>query len=532
MLTITVGLNWTNIWGEIPSEVKKELKELLQFEVPNHQFMPNFILNKWDGIKRFYVEKTDKLFLIHSGHLNLVLSFLDQYEIDYKIDNPFLPMFKDEIDYSKMNLKGITLKDNQIYALKEIIKNGRGILQAPTGSGKTEISLALIKYYLDDLYSRNEGTIVLILTHRQTVFDMVWKKRIKKRLDVIENKSDIPGILNFNYKNSWITLAMAQTFVLNIDKFASSIRIKLIICDEIHNAEPYMRNVPDEMSKELSNLSRHLKSKTKKFKTLLKKKTYDEIFVERLQESMDTMESLAEAFSETPKNSFNVKIFKKLKAPYKIGLSATPVDIVDGQQDLIQKMNLTSHFGDILEIEHEYDHEVKIKMFEVDYDFVAADYRDAKRLLFENPQRLEIIKKVLDPTDQTIIFVKEIAHGTRLMRELRINFIHGKTPRKIRDDLCKQFEDGKLKNLIVNGIFWFGIDINCINHIILVHIEKSFKNVVQAIGRGRREDEGKDILKVTDFYDLEDIYLEEHSCNRLDFYKFMKYDVEIIELEE
>ena len=132
--------------------VARELSEFFTFEVPNAKFMPSVRNRLWDGKIRLFSPGTGKIYF---GLLPYVKEFLKEqgYKVIY------------DTDFSKRNLdKSITTKfvrslqkkkfkarEYQIDAIHTILESHRGLILSPTGSGKSFIIYALIRYYLQEL---------------------------------------------------------------------------------------------------------------------------------------------------------------------------------------------------------------------------------------------------------------------------------------------------------------------------------------------------------------------------------------------
>ncbi|MCJ8341676.1 MAG: DEAD/DEAH box helicase [Cetobacterium sp.] len=70
---------------------------------------------------------------------------------------------------------------------------------------------------------------------------------------------------------------------------------------------------------------------------------------------------------------------------------------------------------------------------------------------------------------------------------------------EIREQAIKDLENGKLKFLLTVDIFNEGVDIPCINQVILLRPTESAIVYVQQIGRGLRKNKNKDYLVILDF---------------------------------
>ena len=130
--------------------VAKELSEFFTFEVPNAKFMPSVRSRLWDGKIRLFSPGTGKIYL---GLLPYVRKFLatQGHKIKYGegirasrgIEKDLIKKFVNKIS------KSLKVRDYQLDAIHHIINNDRGLILSPTGSGKSFIIYALIRYYVD-----------------------------------------------------------------------------------------------------------------------------------------------------------------------------------------------------------------------------------------------------------------------------------------------------------------------------------------------------------------------------------------------
>jgi len=131
--------------------VARELSEFFTFEVPGAKFMPTYRKRIWDGKIRLFSSSTGK---IYYGLLPYVTKFLQGQGYKIRLEEDFRPH---EIDkritrrFIKSIEKNFKARDYQIDAIHHILESNRGLILSPTGSGKSFIIYALIRYYLQEL---------------------------------------------------------------------------------------------------------------------------------------------------------------------------------------------------------------------------------------------------------------------------------------------------------------------------------------------------------------------------------------------
>ncbi len=87
-----------------------------------------------------------------SGLVPRMKRLLKEKKIEVRMTpHPDHPDYDPTNDYRQIEvpeLAGVTLRDYQVRAIKTALARGRGIIQAGTGAGKTEIAIAMVRWYL------------------------------------------------------------------------------------------------------------------------------------------------------------------------------------------------------------------------------------------------------------------------------------------------------------------------------------------------------------------------------------------------
>jgi len=148
------------------------------------------------------------------GFLQFVESVLEDYEYKVIDERPKIDLEK-FVDL-KLELKDIQLYDHQKNAIKKALNNRRGLIVSPTGSGKTEIFLAMIKML--------KGSTLVVFNRTQLAQQTMERAKLRG-LDagIVQGK-------NILEKN--ITMATIQS----IEKIDNIKKYKNLIIDETHNA--------------------------------------------------------------------------------------------------------------------------------------------------------------------------------------------------------------------------------------------------------------------------------------------------------
>lgn len=131
----------------------KELSQYFTFDVPNHKYMPAYRNKFWDGKIRLFGLHNH---LIYRGLLDYVKKFANDrnYEISgfeektSSVKREVLCQFIENHLDPRLSGKPVKLHDYQINAIQHAIEQKRCLLLSPTGSGKSMIIYALLRYYL------------------------------------------------------------------------------------------------------------------------------------------------------------------------------------------------------------------------------------------------------------------------------------------------------------------------------------------------------------------------------------------------
>lgn len=138
--------------------VMMELSTILTFMVPGYQFMPTYRNKMWDGKIRLLNYKNHELYI---GLLHEVKKFAKSRDYNLIVDEELLSENSFSVHEVKHFLDSLTLpfqpRDYQIKSFAYAIRNHRGLILSPTGSGKSFIIYLILKYY-------NKKTLLIVPT--------------------------------------------------------------------------------------------------------------------------------------------------------------------------------------------------------------------------------------------------------------------------------------------------------------------------------------------------------------------------------
>ena len=226
------------------------------------------------------------------------------------------------------------------------------------------------------------------------------------------------------------------------------------------------------------------------------------------------------------------EVIRACNAFFRFGMSGTPLKRSDGAD-----LKLIAATGPIIYevrnkflIERGISSKAEIRLVAIRQPEIPkkTPYRDVYRIgITENLQRNRalclIVDQLVKEGHKVVVMVREIEHGNQIDKRLwsfktqsflTHQFINGQEPTNVRQKALRDFEKGDLQVLIATSILDEGIDLPCIDAIVLAGGGKSSIKTLQRIGRGLRKGKSGKLI-VVDTIDFQHHYLLEHSNQRL-----------------
>lgn len=527
----------------------------------------------WDGYTYVYDKKKHR---IADGLFNQVITYIEHvqeklpdltYTVTDTRDEPFLDVsdMSDTIT-ALSDGKEYTLRDYQYNAVRSAIDNGRGIIGAAVNSGKSFISVGIIKE-LSKYLERGEKVAYFVPT--LTIFSQIIP-------EFQENfgKDNVGYIGNSKRKISKINVitlsSMASALKNPVDnlpkdkKLTGKNRTLQIFADEIF---PFFQDSQNERAI-LKNLAHNYPSSTKSRaeikgwlqdaeKTLLTNSKVRLFINKKHAEYRKVVQSKVgdkyDKYIKTVEFAKDVKVivvdeghhsgadqaFKTLlsfpNAQYKFAMTGS----YDPDKEL-QTQRMKGLFGDVISSVSN-DHlisrgisakpiinMVKIKGALSLYPGEEKDYlRVVDVGIVHNDDRnnviVQLVKRMYELKKPSLIIVGRIEHGEilkDLLTELNIEsvFLQGSVTGDDRQQVIDNFKQGKLKVIIATSIFDEGLSINEFEALFMVSSTRSPRLVIQRIGRVLRKKKGDNSAIVFDFYDETNIFLKSQGDARLKIY--------------
>ena len=457
----------------------KEITEICSIEDPNAIYRNAFVENEWDGKIRL-LRRNKEIIIIPNGLTNDVIEYLN-FSSDTTIVIIEHTIPKKKFDW-KIN-KHIIPRKYQIEAMKSSIKSKKGIIQLPTGSGKTIIA---------SLITQKIGLKTLICVHTIDLLNQAYntfKMMIPNaNIGIIGNGKKIIGD---------ITIATIQS---------------LCKANERRKMLNEYRNImePEEYEK-------------------LKNEKKNNMNDEELMEIFDSIKMIIwDEVHLLPAFTFYRTTMNFKNTTYKIGMSATPrrddgldLKIKAGIGEIIYKKN----FHDMIKMGYLCPCNVYLKKIKHPENYPNKFKAIYSRGIIINTERnIEIVNLFHELNGITMVLVKYKKHADiihSIYREkygINIPILHGKLGKRQRKEMVYNFKNNKILRIIATTLADIGLDIPHLNNVIIAGGGKSSVRTLQRAGRVMRIYPDKKVGNVYDFID-DAQYLYEHSLLRKDVYE-------------
>ena len=457
--------------------VARELSEFFTFEVPGAKFMPSVRRRIWDGKIRLFGVGNGKMY---SGLLPYVEEFLEEQGHAYTVSEEFSKRTLDKSTTTKFvqSLSQIKARDYQIDAIHNILEYDRGLILSPTGSGKSFIIYALVRYYVQRVLR------VLIVVPTTSLVEQMFTDFADYGWASDEYCHRLYAGKDKETKKE-VVISTWQSIYGENKKYFS--QFDVVFVDEAHLAK----------AKSLVGIMTKLTDC--KYRIGLTG-TLDGTEVHRL-----VLEGL-----------FNVH------------------EQVTTTSELIERKELSNLHISCLVLEHpDTDRRMmKGKTYQQEMEFVSTH---RKRNLF-------ISKLVKDLEGNTLVLAQYIEKQlvplclmiTELCDNRTVHFISGSTPTDDRENIRGLVEKSDDCIVVASyGTFSLGVNVKRIHNIVFASPYKSQIKVLQSIGRGLRTADDKEVLKLFDIadslvYNNRENYTLKHLRERINIYNEQGFDYKII----
>jgi superfamily II DNA or RNA helicase len=505
MVTLKVGNIYTDVVGDISKDEYKALQRAMSFRPQGYQFSKLFnrwiyvdgkkVRRMWDGWKRLCWRGKKRTYF-PTGLLSIAKQYFKDHKIDFQIVGKRV---RPEPNYSVELAPEIQLRPYQKDVVNSGVKLGRGIIQSPTGSGKTVMAAGLIA-------SLKVKPFVFFVTS----IDLLTQAKEEFERLLQTNGSPIHvgqiggGVIDFGD----VTVMTVQTAVRALGEE----------WDEKHKFDADDTDDKTNVAKCAMQIQELMRT--------AKGVICDEVQHWRAETCQLVCRNLEQAY-------------------FTFGCSATPWR--DEGDDLV----IQSCFGrKIVEISASrliregYLIRPSIKMVHVlqtrsKYMTWQKIYQD--RVTENKPYNgliANIAQEYVNNNRLVLLLVQRVKHGKSLERLIKgATFVSGNSPKSEREQAIRDLRGRQIKCLISTVIFDEGIDVKPLDTVILAGQGKSRVRAMQRIGRIMRpysnpeNGEVKTRATAIDFSLDNEKYLSEHAYLREKMYRTEEeYGIEHIDV--
>lgn len=179
----------------------------------------------------------------------------------------------------------------------------------------------------------------------------------------------------------------------------------------------------------------------------------------------------------------------------------------------------------------------RIRMLKLDQGSPETTWRGVhKELVLKSAARNRLVVEMCKQAEKPCLtFVGQVKHGSELARQVQATgikaaFTNGKDPLEKRQRKIRELVQGGTEVLLCTGIFQEGIDIPELRSVVNAAGGQSEVATIQRLGRGMRTcaEEGKDTFEMWDVLDGGQKWLARHALARKSSYESEGHEVEVI----
>ena len=480
------------VYAKITCEkhISKELSEFFTFFVPGYQFVPAYRNRVWDGKIRLYNLQTSQVYL---GLLPYIEEFCNEREYKFDYGDP-RPDIEDEysayhakkfIDSLNIHSRGesIEVREHQLNAYIHAMQKRRALLVSPTASGKS---------------------LIIYLIFRQ-----------------LHQYQNLKG---------------------------------LIIVPTTSLVEQLYSDFGDYNDGEMTDVHRIYQGKEKETDKSLTISTWQSLYKmpkEYFHQFDYVIGDEAHLFKA---QSLTTILTSCINAKYRIGLTGTldgtkthklvleglfgTVKKVISTKELIDKQQLSNFEIKCLVLKHTDEECLKAKDYtypeEIQY-LISHEIRNKfiKNLTVSLGKNTLVLYQMVDKHGKILY---DMIRETEKIGNRKVFFVHGGTDTTDREDIRKIMEIEQDAIVVASfGTFSTGINIRNLHNIIFAMPTKSSIRTLQSIGRGLRQNDGKEIATL---YDISDDlrykkhmnYTLKHFVERTKIYNEEKFPFKIYKI--
>ena len=471
--------------------IAQELHSHFTFDVPGAKFTPMFRNKVWDGQLHLFSLFTNQ---IYAGLRPYIKHFAEVNNYTYNdleyiqtLDNVNFEQVKNFVDNLKLvsKDKSIQIRDYQLQAIYQSIKDGRRLLLSPTGSGKSLIIYVLLRW--NEQFGRKQLIVVPTTSLVEQLFSDFQDYSTQNGWKASHNCYRIYGTVT-KTNDMPITISTWQSLHKLPKKFFDE--FKVVYGDECHLFK----------AKSLTTIMQKCISAPYRYGTT---GTLDGTKIHKL-----VLEGL---FGQVYRTT-------------------TTKDLIENKQLADLKI-----YALILQ----YDDQIK-------KNNKGLKYQDEMDFLVQHEPRNKFIRNLaLDQKGNTLVLFQFVEKHGKILNDMiqqktqnrKVFFIYGGTETQQREN-ARKITEGDTNAIIIAsfGTFSTGINIKNLHNIIFASPSKSRIRNLQSIGRGLRIGDNKTKCKLYDIGDdmswkSRKNYTLLHMIERIKIYADEEFDYSLIKVD-
>lgn len=474
MITVKID-NLVSHWTTTP-DVDKLIWDFCSAKDKSSWFSPSYKIGAWDGVHRFYNLRTRTL---PSGLVPETVDFLRGQDLEVEVAySENAPVESREDMWLNFEID----PTHQLEALAAMAESRFGVISAATNSGKTKIAEAWC-----------------CLNKLKTIYFVPTRELLNQTLESFNRDTN----LEVGYISSDLGWKTDAEVVI------------CLITSVVQRKSRYERNILNRATVE-------------KFKEVARE--FEAVIVDECHHLT------AETWRWALKQCSNAR--------RRYGLSGTPWRAEDSLEALQVKSLLGPCICRVTNdelIAKSWSAKPKIRIVELPGQdelqrFQNLEYGPAyEEFIVNNVLRNNIIAKICQDISNNqglVLVVSNRVEHCRIIYEIlktqgiKARMIIGKSRNTARRVDLEDFKEGRY-NVLISTVMGEGVDIRSLNAVILASGGKSFKLLLQRVGRGiRRKTSGQNVVDIWDFKDSGNKYLSRHFNERLKIYQDEGFEID------
>lgn len=445
------------VYAKIDCErhLSMELSEYFTFYVPGYQFVPAYRNRIWDGKIRLYNLQTNQIYLGLIPHLK---QFCEERSYSYQYEDleDEFSVYQAQKFIDSLNLhsrgKPIEVREHQRNAFIHAMQSRRALLVSPTASGKSLIIYLLFRQLLQ--YQNLKGLIIVPTT---SLVEQLYS-----------------DFADYSSHNGFEVSEIVHKIYQGKEKFSETSKLYISTWQSLYN-------LPKEYFQQFDYI------------------IGDEAHLFKAQ-------SLTKIMTNANKTKYRIGLTGTLDGTktHKLVLEGLfgPVEKVITTKELIEKKQLSEFNIKCLVLKHPPE------MAEKSKDWT---YQEEIEYLIRSDNRNRFIRNLAVSLNKNTLILYQMVekHGKILYNMIsekakgrKVFFIHGGVETEDREMIRSIMEKENDAIVVASfGTFSTGINIRNLHNIIFASPSKSRVRNLQSIGRGLRQNEGKEMAILYDIAD-------------------------------